>query len=418
MSALTGEIKKLLQIKFKHRQDSVTDQYSRIFMVKMMLIFGMLTGINWFKDDITCIIPKTAGLDGKFVNQACWIQGLYVYRSMDKHDQTSYFGIPMDIEYDGIVGGTESILCATKGKGNRPAKNCNRLVKTFYLQYQWFPFYVACLGILFYIPYMVFSYVNRDIKQLKESISIDSADKIVKTFFNHEVTSRSRMLFRVLGNLLVKVLYIVSNVTCFLVTDSLFNNDFRNFGQAWAKWSDLDNEQQYKYSPHRSTPTPGNHLLPTFGLCEVVEASVDLIVAKSNVHRFLCEISMHVLYQYVLITMWFLVVIGITISCVGLVKKLFDHIWVTTCFLTQGSKVAYKKLSLREVEYLEYIRRKNLAMYRDVVQKIGERLHDDSINGYPMKQYSPEKGHEAMEDDRMPFMNGGPEMNSHKPVNI
>ena len=75
MSMITGSIKGLLQIKFKARHDPFTDQYNRIFMVKMAMISSMLLGLNWFKDTITCIVPGTAGINGGFVNEACWIQG-------------------------------------------------------------------------------------------------------------------------------------------------------------------------------------------------------------------------------------------------------------------------------------------------------------------------------------------------------
>ena len=75
MSMITGNIKSLLKIKFKARHDNYTDQYNRIFMVKMAMISSMILGLNWFKDTITCIIPGTAGIDKGYVNQACWIQG-------------------------------------------------------------------------------------------------------------------------------------------------------------------------------------------------------------------------------------------------------------------------------------------------------------------------------------------------------
>ena len=75
MSMITGSIKGLLQIKFKPRHDPFTDQFNRIFMVKMTLVSSMLLGLNWFKDTITCIVPGTAGINGGFVHEACWIQG-------------------------------------------------------------------------------------------------------------------------------------------------------------------------------------------------------------------------------------------------------------------------------------------------------------------------------------------------------
>ena len=76
MSMITGNIKSLLKIKFKARHDNCTDQYNRIFMVKMAMISSMLLGLNWFKDTIKCVVPNFAGTDKGYVHQACWIQGM------------------------------------------------------------------------------------------------------------------------------------------------------------------------------------------------------------------------------------------------------------------------------------------------------------------------------------------------------
>ena len=76
MSMITGNIKSLLKIKFKARHDNYTDQYNRIFMVKMAMISSMLLGLNWFKDTIKCTVPNFAGIDKGYVHQACWIQGM------------------------------------------------------------------------------------------------------------------------------------------------------------------------------------------------------------------------------------------------------------------------------------------------------------------------------------------------------
>ena len=79
MSIITGNLKSLLTIKFKARHDSFTDQFNRIFMVKMAMVAAFLLGLNWFKDTITCIVPATAGIDKGYVAQACWIQGDYLF---------------------------------------------------------------------------------------------------------------------------------------------------------------------------------------------------------------------------------------------------------------------------------------------------------------------------------------------------
>ena len=46
------DIKKLLSIKIKPRKDPYTDQFSRIFMVKMMMLTATVTGLSWAKDKV------------------------------------------------------------------------------------------------------------------------------------------------------------------------------------------------------------------------------------------------------------------------------------------------------------------------------------------------------------------------------
>ena len=46
------DIKKLLRIKIKPRKDPYTDQFSRIFMVKMMMLTATITGLSWAKDKV------------------------------------------------------------------------------------------------------------------------------------------------------------------------------------------------------------------------------------------------------------------------------------------------------------------------------------------------------------------------------
>ena len=59
--AITDSIKAILSVKIKPRHDSYSDQFSRIFMVKVMMIGALLVGLNWYSDKITCIIPGALG---------------------------------------------------------------------------------------------------------------------------------------------------------------------------------------------------------------------------------------------------------------------------------------------------------------------------------------------------------------------
>ena len=54
---IAGDFKDFLTIKIKPRDDNVIDQYSRIFMVKVLLICSMVCGLSWYADKFNCILP-------------------------------------------------------------------------------------------------------------------------------------------------------------------------------------------------------------------------------------------------------------------------------------------------------------------------------------------------------------------------
>ena len=71
MSFATKDFKDIFKIKIKPRHDSLTDQYQRIFMVKLLLISSLVMGISWFKDSVNCLVPGMGILHrGVFGNQS------------------------------------------------------------------------------------------------------------------------------------------------------------------------------------------------------------------------------------------------------------------------------------------------------------------------------------------------------------
>jgi len=383
--AITDNIKQILKIKIKPRHDSYSDQFSRIFMVKIMIIGTLLIGLNWYSEKMKCITTGSS-VDGGFVAQACWINGIYIYRDIVNHDDVGYYGIPRDISINGMNG--EGELCSTTDKSHRPVAGCEPLEKTFYLQYQFMVFLLAAFALLYYAPYAVFLLVNQDIVSLKGSVEADqdgsNADSIVNSYFNHSVNSQTKMRLRLIGNLIVKILYIVVNVVGFVVTDSLLLGGFRNYGNEWLAWSYLSNSEAYDYMGERSYPKPGNALLPSYGLCEVHETAQDIKHVITNKYKFICELSQHILYQYTFIIIWFCMVASILIAACGLVVHLADCVITALCFMKgqseQGSRL-YKKLCLRECQYLEFIRRKNLPLYGSILQQLKRDAHAPS---YPL----------------------------------
>ena len=116
----------------------------------------------------------------------------------------------------------------------------------------------------------------------------------------------------------------------------------------------------------------GNILLPPMGFCEIHESTKDLRQTVINHNKFVCEISPNILYQYVLIILWFLIVFSIIVSISGLLINLVGHIVTVTFFLRHDNpaREIYKILTFRECEYLEMIRRSNLPAFGQIVRKL------------------------------------------------
>merc|ERR1719354_260574 len=180
------------------------------------------------KDTITCIIPGTAGISKDYVHQACWIQGFYIYKGLDLiPGQFLYYGIPSSLTHTGLT--PRGSFCDAE---NANPSSCQPLEKIFYLQYQYFPFYVASLALLYYLPYVVFQYVNSDLITLKNNIkTVDvDVDAVVKNYFDHIVNPVSKMRIRLVANVFVKLFYVIVNVVAFTATDTLINGKFKSYG--------------------------------------------------------------------------------------------------------------------------------------------------------------------------------------------
>ena len=120
-------------------------------------------------------------------------QGLYIYNNINHLDQHElrYHGIPKQLKYNGIRRNKE--FCHI---GDDSDKGCEPLKKTFYLQYQWFPFYMGAIALLYYLPYVVFKFVNGDIIQLKKKVkeSEPNVPQICSNYFNHQVMGIPQLL--------------------------------------------------------------------------------------------------------------------------------------------------------------------------------------------------------------------------------
>lgn len=396
---IAGTIKSLLQIKPKSRCDTYTDQYHRIFMVKMAMVSSLLLAMNWLKDTMSCIIPGHHGIDGKFTSQACWINGFFIYKEL-RHvpGMFGYYGIPKSFEDNGYYPPIDSYGAPEPCQVNSNDKACIPLSKTFYLQYQWFPFYMAALALLYYLPYIFYRHHNSDVISLKTNLKAPDVDVVglVRNYFNHGVNTVTKMRITVLANLCIKIMYIVVNIIAFFGTNSLVNGDFKMYGVQWVNWKKQPDSTEYDYTAApKGANNPASVLLPTFGLCEVLELGKDIKHTLYNKHQFVCEISQNVLYQYVLLILWFLFVIGVVVSVVGFIIEVCDHLLTFYAFMAQGDQTrrVYQMLTIRECQYLEYIRKKDINKYGEVVRLLKKDRLDQLYNpGNPGQHDNPMYG--------------------------
>jgi len=379
------DIKGMLSISIKSRHDSHSDQYNRIFMVKLLLVCTLVMGISWYSDSISCIIPDAHKIDGGFVSSTCWIQGVYIYKELRARvDEVAYFGIPKDIDFDGILEDSkDKELCPMQPKlSSQKKEGCRPMHKTFFIQYQYFPFLIAALAIIFYLPYLLFRAVNNDLISLKDNVKgdgDDKAEKITKYYFSQKTNPNRNNAGRVLGNILVKILYLVANVVTLTGLDRLLNYEYVGYGNAWLKWTRLSNTVQYDYMGMRDHPKPGNMLLPPFGYCEVHASARDIKESYANKHKFVCELSQNILYQYALVVLWFALIVGIVVSCIGLIMLIIHYAIGVFGIKADGpiAKRIFKTLSFRELEYLEFIRKRDIALYGEILDNLKkDRLHE------------------------------------------
>lgn len=356
MNALS--FKDVISVKVRPRCDSWTDQWNRLIMSKIFFITSIIIGVDYFQDEITCILPENTALDDTFVSSVCWISGFYIYPELrNRWKHVGYHGIPKDLTLDGT--NDRGDLCSTKSRYGEVDDNCVALFREFFLQYQWYPFFVAALAIAFYSPYILYRIANSDLIELKNILYSEKEpkQKLLANYFDASLNTTCGKKVRIIATLLVKLLYIGVNVASFFVIDYTLSGRFINYGPEWIKWNQLNNEVGYDLRA-RGYPKPGNELLPSMGICEVHEASRDVRNTLLNRHKFICEISQNVLYQHCLLLVWFLLLLGAILSSIGLLSQIYIYANIMVCICCKGKdKYSYKCATLREYMYLQLIRK-------------------------------------------------------------
>lgn len=300
---------------------------------------------------------------------------------MDQPNINGYYGIPNRLGHNGTFkensmytsqNGEKFTTCVASEQADENAI-CRPMEKLFYLQYQWFPFYMAFVALFYYLPYVMFTVVNSDLSSLKNDISNQKCDEkeLVKNYFNMETNQPTRQNMRVLLNIIIKILYMIANVLTLSFTNSLLNDQFTSFGSKWMSWNSQPNQVKHNYMGLRGV-NAGQRLLPVFGMCDVLELGQDVKHRLFNEYSLVCEISQHVLYHYVLFAIWILIVVGLVLSVCGIIHHVVLHVIRVRAFSTEEevAQKVYNSLSIRESEYLNFIRRKNQIVFGSLIREL------------------------------------------------
>ena len=142
---LGDSFKDIVSIKIKPRVDDYADQFSRIFIVKMLLLATIVTSVDYFNDTMSCILSGNAKAGDGYVNSLCWIKGFYVYKDPVGEVQDYHlYGMPRDSAKDGVTKDGKSI-CSQKSKEGIRNTDCTPMTRIYFTQYQYMTFYICLL---------------------------------------------------------------------------------------------------------------------------------------------------------------------------------------------------------------------------------------------------------------------------------
>lgn len=198
------------------------------------------------------------------------------------------------------------------------------------------------------------------------------------SYFNHNINSKHRNRFRIFVNYIVKVLYFVNSILAFSFLDWLTDFRFRNYGSEWITWARASDPNKMNFRL-RTSPSPGNRFMPTFAMCDLDDVTLDSTANYGNSVTVVCEISSHILYQYTFVVFWLILIYAMFSSFLGLIVFMGKHLYlVHTMRRSADAKIFYQHMTVRGFEYLDFIRGRDLAMYKKVLDMLNESVIDQS----------------------------------------
>jgi len=176
----------------------------------------------------------------------------------------------------------------------------------------------------------------------------------------------------------VKVLYFINSILAFTFLDWLTDFRFRNYGPDWIRWAQ-DNNPNKRNFKLRTSPAPGNRFMPTFAMCDLDDVTLDSTGNYGNSVTVVCEISSHILYQYSFVIFWLILIYAMVSSFLGLLVFAAQHLYlIHTMQKSSETKIFYRHMTVRGFEYLDFIRGRDLAMYKKVLDMLNESVEDES----------------------------------------
>ena len=122
---------------------------------------------------------------------------------------------------------------------------------------------------------------------------------------------------------------------------------------------------------------PRDQLFPPFGICDIKTLGYDVTskVAVNKDLKFVCEITPHGVYTYLFLFLWVLCIIGWVLAMLGCVY--YIYYCVTLAMENKEDEERF-----RTKYYLDYIKRTNDVMYKEVKQileKKSEGISEGSV---------------------------------------
>jgi len=272
----------------------------------LIVLFGVVFvfGMNYLNGK--AIVCRGDGAD-EYANQFCWLHG-------SGH-------IPNKL------ASTMNIKCQADQVAN---SEHNERHTQFYL---WIPFVLTLLLALIKAPRFIWKEICER-GQVKGVVGDGTVipEKMCIRF--NKLRKKKRTEFYSYAYFTCEMLNILCLITCFFIMDSLFAENFRNYGSDVLDYDSTD----------KNVVDPKCNLFPTLVSCNVQSGGIDGNVDKSNI---LCLLSNNLFNQYYFLILWWWWVALMALSAGGFVYRLAQILSKDVSRIVFISKISHYGFTLR-----------------------------------------------------------------------